>query len=303
MRYTGVKLLGKNGYFYDNYLFMGQDWNIPSYLTAKSNIVRHILFTALFALVFINIYAPFGVETWFRFTQLQLFFYSSLLILIGILVVVISRILMYKHCKRKNLHLLSYLGWVAAEILTMAFVYSILLKYVVDDPRDMASMYKKTVQVTALVLLLPYAMLWLYFALREKNKLLARITNREGKSAQGSKLVPFRDEKGELKLSVKMEDLVYLEAADNYVNIYYSDLEKLSRFMIRNTLKKLLQSGALGDIVRCHRSYAVNTGRIKLIRKEKDGLHLDLDHKEKISLPVSGTYAEAVIKRFSSDLS
>ena len=281
---------------------MGQDWNIPSYLTAKSNIVKHILFTALFALVFINIYAPFSVEVWFQFTQIQLFFYSSLLILIGILVVVVSRVLMYKHCKRKSLYLVSYLGWVTAEILTMAFVYSILLKYVVDDPRDMISLFRKTVQVTALVLLLPYAILWLYFALREKNKLLARISKSEDVNQLGSKMIPFHDEKGDLKFSVKKEDLVYLEAADNYVYIYYSDQLKLARFMIRNTLKGLLQKGPSSDLVRCHRSYAVNAGRIKLIRKEKDGLHLDMDIVEKISIPVSRTYVEEVIRRFSGDL-
>lgn len=278
---------------------MGPDWNIPSYLTAKSNIVRHILFTAVFALVFINTYAPFGVETWFQFNQPELLFYSSLLILIGILVVVASRIMMYKYCKRKDIHLLGYLGWVAAEITAMAFVYTILLKYVVDDPRDMLAMFKKTVQVTALVLLLPYAILWMYFALREKNKLLARISSQGESPSETARMIPFRDEKGELKFSVKKEDLVYLEAADNYVYIWYSDQEKLSRFMIRNTLKKLLQDKALYDIVRCHRSYALNTGRIKLIRKEKDGLYLDMDLKDRVSLPVSRTYFDTVIRRFS----
>jgi len=41
------------------------DWQekIPAYLTEKSNIVRLILFTAAFALIFINLYAPFGVYT------------------------------------------------------------------------------------------------------------------------------------------------------------------------------------------------------------------------------------------------
>lgn len=281
---------------------MGQDWNIPSFLTAKSNIVRHILFTALFALVFINIYAPFGVATWFRFTQLQLFFYSSLLILIGILVVVISRILMYKYCKRRSLHLFSYLGWVTLEILTMAFVYTILLKYVVDDPREMLPMYKKTVQVTALVLLLPYAMLWLYFALREKNKLLARIGSIEKEPEHTARLISFFDEKGDLKFSVKKEDLVYLEAADNYVYIYYSDQQKLARFMIRNTLKNLMIKSPSSDLVRCHRSYAINAERIKLIRKEKDGLHLDMDHPVQTSIPVSRTYVEEVVRRFSGNL-
>ena len=72
--------------------------------------------------------------------------------------------------------------------------------------------------------------------------------------------------------------------------------------MIRNTLKKLLFKGPSPDLVRCHRSYAVNTERIKLIRKEKDGLHLDMDHQDKISIPVSQTYVEEVIRRFSGDL-
>ena len=279
---------------------MGQDWKIPAYHTAKSNIVRHILFTALFALVFINIYAPFGVETWFRFTQLQLLFYSSLLILIGVLVVVISRVLMYHHCKKKALYLASYLAWVAAEILIMAFVYTILLKYIVDDPRDTITMLKKTVQVTALVLLLPYAMLWLYFALREKSKLLARIS--DPTTEHFARMIAFHDEKGELKFSLKKEDLIYLEAADNYVVIYYSDQNKLSRFMIRNTLKKLLVEGPSSGLVRCHRSYAINPERIKIIRKEKDGLHLEMDHEQKISIPVSRTYITEVIRKFSGDL-
>ena len=297
-----MKISSKNGYFYTKLQTLGQDWNIPAYLTAKSNIVRHILFTALFALVFINIYAPFGLETWFRFTQLQLFFYSSLLILIGVLVVVISRVMMYHHCKRKALHLASYLAWVSAEILIMAFVYSILLKYVVDDPRNILTMFKKTLQVTALVLLLPYAMLWLYFALREKNKMLARISNHQAEQGHSARMISFHDEKGELKFSLKKEDLVYLEAADNYVLIYYSDQQQLSKFMIRNTLKKLLLERPSSDLVRCHRSYAINAERIKIIRKEKDGFHLEMDLAQKISIPVSKTFFEEVIRKFSYDI-
>ncbi len=281
---------------------MEQNWNIPGYLTEKSNIVRHILFTALFALVFINIYAPFGVETRFRFTDLQLLLYSSFLILIGVLVIVISRILMYRYYKKKPLHIAIYLGWVAAEIFAMAFVYTLLLKYIVDDPRDIPEMFSKTVQVTSLVLLLPYAMLWLYFALREKTRQLARIAGREEEARPSARMVTFHDEKGDLKFSVKKEDLLYLEAADNYVMIYYCDQEKLSKFMIRNSLKKLLDEGFSSELIRCHRSYAVATDRIRIIRKEKDGLHLDMDHGQKTSIPVSKTYVGEVIRKFSGGL-
>ena len=65
------------------------------YLNEKQNIIRLILFTSLFALVFINAYSPFGADRWYNLTRLEFFTYSSLTILIGVLVVVISRIIMY----------------------------------------------------------------------------------------------------------------------------------------------------------------------------------------------------------------
>ncbi len=44
---------------------------IPPYLNEKGNIIRLILFTSLFALVFINIYSPFGADRWFNLTRLE----------------------------------------------------------------------------------------------------------------------------------------------------------------------------------------------------------------------------------------
>ena len=72
---------------------------IPDYLTEKGNIIITIFLTAIFALIFINIYSPFNVNYWYEITDTQLFFYSSLIILTGVLVVVISRIIMYHYYK------------------------------------------------------------------------------------------------------------------------------------------------------------------------------------------------------------
>ena len=274
--------------------------NIPAYLTEKSNIIRQILFTALFALIFINLYAPFGVKTWFNVTKLQLFFYSSLLILTGVLVVVASRIFMYNYCKRKSLTYPGYVGWVAGEIFFMALVYTILIKNVTGDPRDFVDIFKKSVEVTALVLLLPYLILWLYFALREKNVQLRILEEVDITGTQSSRMIPFFDEKGTLRFSVKREDVLFLEAADNYVNIHYLDGQKSSRFMIRNSMKALSDGFPGSSLVRCHRSYMVNFDRVKIIRKEKDGLNLELDIPEKTNLPVSKTYIQEVLKKFST---
>ena len=67
---------------------------VPEYLFEKGNITRLIIYTALFALVFINIYQPFNSRDWFPVSEILFFVFSSLVILTGVLVVVVSRVIM-----------------------------------------------------------------------------------------------------------------------------------------------------------------------------------------------------------------
>lgn len=53
---------------------------IPKYVYEKPNIVQLILLTALFALVFINIYKPFSSSNWYPVSELKFFLFSSLII-------------------------------------------------------------------------------------------------------------------------------------------------------------------------------------------------------------------------------
>ena len=52
------------------------DQKIPSYIYGKQNIVRLILWTALFALVFINIYKPFSSTSWYKVSEFKFFVLS-----------------------------------------------------------------------------------------------------------------------------------------------------------------------------------------------------------------------------------
>lgn len=273
---------------------------IPGYLNEKRNIVRHILFTALFALVFINIYAPFGVETWYNVTKLQLLVSSSLVILTGVLVVVVSRVIMYQVSRRNMLTYGQYALWIAAEIVSMAMVYTILQEAVLDTLTDFASVFKSSLTTTLLVLLIPYTITWLYFSWMEKNRKLEKLESAGNPMASPMAMIPFHDEKGELRFSLKVHDLLYLEAADNYVVIHYQDHNKSAKYMIRNSLKNMEQGLKEAGVIRCHRSYMVNFERVKIIKKERDGLVIEMDVSEKNALPVSKTYVEQVMQIFSA---
>lgn len=276
--------------------------NIPKHLTEKSNIQRFVIFTAFFALVFINFYAPFGVVTWYDVTELQLFFYSSIVILIGMLVVVISRVIMLQAGKIKTLKYGEYALWITAEIISMALMYTVIQHFFLDDPRDFLTALKKSVQITALVILLPYIMLWLYLSWREKNNELERLANITHPETATFGMIPFPDEKGILKLSIKKHDLLYLESSDNYVTIYYLDQNKISKYLLRNSLKNLEMTFQGMGLVRCHRSFLVNFDKVKLIMKEKDGLIIELDVPQKLTLPVSRTYIDIITGMFGRSM-
>ena len=272
---------------------------IAPYLVEKGNIVRLIIFTAIFALVFINIYSPFGADKWFNLTKLQFFTYSSIVILTGVLVVVISRIIMYHVCKKKTINLSHYLIWIAAEILFMAAFYALFQKFVLKDSRIFTDLVKISAQNTALVLLLPYSISWLYLSWRDKKEKIDRMEEITSISGSPKEMIPFFDDKSVLKFSVKKENLLYLESTENYINICYLNNGKISRYMLRDTMKKMEEKFAGTEIIRCHRSYMVNFDKVKVIRKEKDGLKLDFDNPQIIDIPVSRTYVDNVMETFS----
>jgi hypothetical protein len=272
---------------------------IPSYLTEKQNIIRLIFFTSLFALVFINIYSPFGADKWYNVTQLQFFTFSSLIILTGVLVVVISRVIMFHLAKRRPILVWQYLMWILAEVLSMAGAYAGFEKFLLKDARPFLDLVRISSRNTALVLLLPYSVLWLYFSWRDKKEQIERLADAQTLPPSSRNMIPFYDDKGILKFSVKKENLLYLESAENYVSICYINKDKVSKYLLRDTLKKIEETFSGTEIIRCHRSYMVNFEKVKVIRRDKDGLMLGFDNPLVTDIPVSKTYVNPVMETFS----
>jgi hypothetical protein len=282
---------------------------IPEYFTDKKNIVSFVLFTAVFALVFINIYAPFGVDRWLNVSDFQLFLYSSLVILIGMLVIVISRVLMYMHTRKRSIRFGEYALWIVAEILSMALVYALIQRFFLHGQKDFMLIIRNTVRITAFIILLPYVIFWLYLSFKDKYVLLEKMSlagssGRDGDSGRKNAGIPamiaFNDEKGILRFSIKREDLLFLEAADNYVIIHYLDGEKQLKYIIRTTLKRIEQQYPDFTLVRCHRSYMVNMDHVRTIRKEKEGLMINFESPVNSKVPISKTYLDVFIRRLSA---
>ena len=275
------------------------DQKIPSYIYGKQNIVRLILWTALFALVFINIYKPFSSTSWYKVSEFKFFVFSSLIILTGVLVVVLSRIILFHWGKRHAITVRAYAIWIVLEIFFMSLFYTIYT-LVLNPEREYMEVFNDSAVNTSLVLLLPYSVLHLYFSYKEKERQLRLLEENQTEAAVRQSVFSFYDEKNELRLSVKRSNLLCLESADNYVCIWYLNKGQLTKFMLRNSLKAIEESLADTNVLRCHRSFMVNFDQVKVIRREKEGVYLELGIEKVPDIPISKTYSEKVTRWFQT---
>lgn len=275
------------------------DKNIPSYIYDKQHIVQLILWTAFFALVFINIYKPFSSSSWYDISEFKFFVFSSLIILTGVLVVVLSRIIMFHWGKQHTISVGSYSIWILLEIFFMSLFYTIYT-LVLNPERDYMDAFETSTINTSLVLLLPYSVLHFYFSYKDKERRLLLLEEHQEEVVARQSVFTFYDEKQELRLSVKRSELLYLESADNYVCIWYLSKGQLTKFLLRNSLKAMEEHFADTNVLRCHRSYMVNFEQVKVIRREKEGIFLELGIERVPDIPISKTYSEKVMRWFQT---
>ena len=275
------------------------DKNIPTYIYDKQHIVQLILWTAFFALVFINIYKPFSSSSWYDISEFKFFVFSSLIILTGVLVVVLSRIIMFHWGKQHTISVGNYSIWILLEIFFMSLFYTIYT-LVLNPEREYMDVFETSTINTSLVLLLPYSVLHFYFSYKDKERRLLLLEEHQEEMVARQSVFSFYDEKQELRLSVKRSELLYLESADNYVCIWYLSKGQLTKFLLRNSLKAMEESFADTNVLRCHRSYMVNFEQVKVIRREKEGIFLELGIERVPDIPISKTYSEKVMRWFQT---
>lgn len=279
----------------------------PKYLLEKRNQIIMVLFVSIFAIVFINIFKPFESNKWITdkgYSDTMYFVWSSFLVLMGMLVVAISRVIMYKYSQKPmhSITILRYILWVFVELLLLAGAFTILaiitsksgnISLKSEDP---LVIYMQAMQNTVFILFIPYLISIMFFSYQEKNAKLKELMN-ENIGFKSSTLISFRDERGVLQLSVAKENLLYIESADNYICIWYIKNGILKKQLIRITMKEISEQLAESNIVRCHRSYIVNLDLVKVMRREKENLFLELDFPNIKEIPISKTYGEQVLRR------
>ncbi len=274
---------------------------VPKYLLEKRNQIIMFLFVSVFAIVFINIFKPFGSINWVHkgMSPTLYFVWSTILVTIGMFVVAISRVIMYAYSRIPGnmINNLQYIAWICVELLLLSGAFTLLaILTEVGPTQDPLVIYKHALENTIFILCIPYLLCILFFSYQERSAKLKTLMS-ENIGFKSSTLISIRDSRGVLQLSVAKENLIYIESADNYICIWYIKNEQLKKQLMRITMKDISEQLADTNIVRCHRSYMVNLDLVKVMRREKENLFLEFGVPNVKEIPISKTYGEQVLRR------
>jgi len=267
---------------------------LPDYLKDKSTIITQVMFVSVFALVFINIYSPFNASSWFEVGRIEFFFYSSALILSGMLIIVLSKLVFVVLVRRIRFTYLHFAAWNLMEIILLAAAYLVVDLVLLKSNAELVERFTGLLFITLLVLAIPYSISWMWLSLKDKRTKLESLTADTSLEFREKKMITFRDEMEKLRFSIKSQDILFVESTDNYVTVHTNEKGKLKKIMLRNTMKRLEKELEGTLIQRCHRSYMVNFENIKLVKLISTNLYIYLDFADEIRIPVSRTYAEHV---------
>ena len=280
-------------------------YKIPDSYFKGGILACYILLIPMYAFFFLIGTKPFHLDTFMQVTQGQLAFRAAIMASIELVVVLISRLSMLLVRSKHQINYTTFIIWELMEGVAITMFCALFVWLL--DKRTMlyVDLLPKMFLITCSILVFPYIIVALVSELKDKDNRIAKNMVTIEKYASGQigredSTLPFLDEKKALKLAVTANAVLYIEAADNYVNICYLNNDKMVRFPLRNSMRSIEQICESNNIVRCHRSYYVNLRKIRAIQKGPEGLFAELTYTAAPHIPVSVTYSETVTGKFST---
>ena len=281
--------------------------DLPSFLVTKENTRRLIFFTTVYSLIFINLFRPFNSESWIPgINSFNYFLYSSLMVLIGLVLISISRVIMYFFVKKISIGYLEYILWIFGEILILAGFYIFIAhkvgfidNYIQENPgfaygEAVFEIFRKAVANTTWMLLIPYIISFLYLY---NEHLIKKLASQQSDGKERN-VIQFKDEKDEVRFSIASDRVVFIESSDNYCIIKYLNNDKVSDFVLRNSLKRLTNELQDTPIQRCHRSYMINFEHVSSLKKDNSDVSFEFDIPNIKEIPISKSYNEKIMELF-----
>lgn len=257
----------------------------------------YIVLIPLFFLVFVIGYKPFNIENSVLCSYPAVWagengryqFNIVMIMCIILMVLVLSRTLLYLLRRSLSKDGGNYFIWISGEFLAMTLFTALYVTLITKGAMTYFNALLYSFIFLLAVLIFPYAVITLSQLLKSAGTSKAAIVD------DTSSRVRFYDDKHTLKFVIAASAILYIEAQENYVRIYYMDADQVKSYQLRATMKKLEESLTSNDLIRCHRSYFINPSHIHALRKDKDNyIYAEIDDLAHTAIPISKKYYDVV---------
>ena len=282
----------------------------PECLTEPVSQSINVIISTLFALVFLTAYVPFSATAWFQVGKGNYFFTTLAFVGTGTLFLALSRTLMTWLVKKmRHFPFWLYILWLFLEIVLIAVYYTLLSYFQIQITEAMghsfAFILAKSFLVSMVALGVPYTVTDLVILLKDTQQRLMltksdTVESDDEVMPEHTEIINLMDNNGNLKLSVKLDNLYYIKAEDNYINVFYQRSGTIASYMLRCKMKTIEDNCVdSSSLMRCHRSYIVNIKKVSVLHNEADGFVIDFEREGLDSIPVSKTYSAKVLEAFN----
>lgn len=274
---------------------------VPKFALKLDYMLWSVAFIVVFSVLFMIIYAPFSLTHWFDIFNERQLSITVTFYLASIVLMVVSKILMMWAGGRITITVSRYLLWIFAEIVCISLLYTAFTELLPsgDENNSVAAVAFRAFCCVTAILAIPYMISFLYAAYKaklEENKMMRYRAHFYGAGFDGTSLINLYDGNGNVKMTVSADALYYMESMDNYVKVCYEEEGALHHYMLRCRTKILEKSLAGTPLQRCHRSYIINTSKIKMLRPDKSNSIAILSHSGVKPIPVSKRYYERLVE-------
>lgn len=294
---------------------------IPKFIVSRRYISVLISLIVLFSALFLMFYKPFSMAIWFGASQTLNFSFTILFYLSSIVILILSRTVMYTVHNRLEVSLMTYILWLLAENIIISAVYTVITFYFFPMPGvELSVLATRAFMCVTTILVIPNAFVLFYAAYRSKCEELEAVqhqyqqlekkyqlldTRQSDLRAVASAVLPMRDDapkminlydnSGTLRLSINADALYYLESEDNYIKVHYKHNERILSYMLRSKTRSVEESLKGTSMVRCHRSYIVNINKIRIMEEDRRMHYITLSDRSIGRIPVSKSYYQNVV--------
>lgn len=169
--------------------------NIPDYYLSKDNIIFFLSSVFVYSLVFVNFFTPFH-GAWYNlqhFSRAQLFADTLIIVTGGSVVLLVSRMLLYRSHNKKPVSQLQYWSWAVVEVFGIALLYTLIVRYLVHDERDFSQIFARAVIFVPTILIVPTVISHLYFSTRAKDAIIEELETKKTESTTSNNSIKTTD--------------------------------------------------------------------------------------------------------------